>query len=174
MHSLTFETNVPTDHLLHLPDDLPAGILVRITVERLMDDTMTEDYQPRTDIGRLALAARKAYLADGGKLRSADEISEEVSRRRGGLYDLTTVDLEQTAKSVTIAETRENAGNGRPQAESDLIPVGDSVPPRTTLWVRLNALRNQAARKGELPAPMSWDQILAEAQHRRGEQERQP
>jgi hypothetical protein len=87
MHSLTFETNVPTDHLLHLPDDLPAGALVRITVERLADESMTEDYQPRTEIGRLALAARKAHLASGGKLLSADEISAEVRRRRGGLAD---------------------------------------------------------------------------------------
>lgn len=87
MHSLTFETNVPTDHLLHLPDDLPAGVLVRITVERLTDDPMTEDYQPRSEIGRLALAARKAYLAGGGELLSADDISAEVRRRRGGLSD---------------------------------------------------------------------------------------
>jgi hypothetical protein len=87
MHSLTFETNVPTDHLLHLPDDLPAGVLVRIAVEWLTDDPMTEDYQPRSEIGRLALAARKGYLAGGGELLSADEISAEVRRRRGGLSD---------------------------------------------------------------------------------------
>ncbi|MBK1643068.1 hypothetical protein CKO25_00035 [Thiocapsa imhoffii] len=87
MQSLTFETKVPTDHQVQLPDDLPVGVLVRITVERLTDDPMAEDYQPRTEIGRLALAARKAYLASGGELRSADEISEEVRRRRGGLSD---------------------------------------------------------------------------------------
>jgi len=75
----------PTDHLLHLPDDLPAGVLVRVTVERLTDDPMKDDYQPRTEISRLALAARKAHLAGGGKLLSAEEISAEVRRRRGGL-----------------------------------------------------------------------------------------
>ncbi len=56
-------------------------------------------------------------------------------------------------------------------AESDLISVDDSVPPRTALWARLNALRDQAAREGELPAPLSWDEILAEMQQRRGEQD---
>jgi hypothetical protein len=60
------------------------------------------------------------------------------------------------------------------EAESELIPVGDSVPPRTVLWARLNALRDQAACEGELPAPMSWDEILAEVQHRRGEQSSNP
>jgi hypothetical protein len=62
----------------------------------------------------------------------------------------------------------------RTAAESDVVPVGDSVPPRTALWARLSALRNQAAREGELPAPMSWDDILAEMQRRRGEQEPKP
>jgi len=42
---------------------------------------------PRTEIGRLALAARKAYIESGGKLLSAEEISAEVSRRRGGVSD---------------------------------------------------------------------------------------
>ncbi|AUB82644.1 hypothetical protein [Candidatus Thiodictyon syntrophicum] len=53
----------------------------------LTDDPMTGDYQPRTEIGRLALAARKAYIAGGGELLNADEISAEVRRRRGGLAD---------------------------------------------------------------------------------------
>jgi hypothetical protein len=87
MQSLTFETTVPTDHQVQLPDDLPVGVLVRVTVERLTDDPMAEDYQPRTEIGRLALAARKAYLEGGGELRSAEEISAEVRTRRGGLSD---------------------------------------------------------------------------------------
>ena len=59
-------------------------------------------------------------------------------------------------------------------AESDLIPVGDSVPPRTALWALLGALRDQGVREGELPEPMSWDDILAEVQRRRGEQEPKP
>jgi hypothetical protein len=77
----------PRPDELHVPDDLPAGVLVRITVERLTDDPMTEGYQPRSETGRLALAARKAHLAGGGELLSADEIGAEVRRRRGGLSD---------------------------------------------------------------------------------------
>ena len=56
-----------------------------------------------------------------------------------------------------------------PAAESDVIPVDDSVPPRTALWARLSALRDQAAREGALPKPMSWDEVLTEVQRRRGE-----
>ena len=53
--------------------------------------------------------------------------------------------------------------------ELDVIPVGDGVPPRTALWARLNALRDQAARDGELPDPMSWEEVSTEVQRRRGE-----
>ena len=63
------------------------GILEQGVVERLTDDPMAGDYQPRTEIGRLALAARQAYLAGGGELLGVDDISAEVSRRRGGLSD---------------------------------------------------------------------------------------
>lgn len=46
-------------------------------------------------------------------------------------------------------------------AESDVTPVAEGVPPRTALWARLDALRDQAAREGELPKPMSWDEVLS-------------
>lgn len=56
-------------------------------------------------------------------------------------------------------------------AESGVMPIQDSVPARTALWTRLSALRDQAMRDGELPTPMSWDEILAEVQRRRGERD---
>ncbi|MEE4379484.1 MAG: hypothetical protein V2J55_18515 [Candidatus Competibacteraceae bacterium] len=87
MDCLTFETRVNTDHLVRLPDDLPVGALVRIHVEPLTVPALAERYQPRTEIGRLALAARKAYIETGGKLLTAEEINEEVRRRRGGVAD---------------------------------------------------------------------------------------
>lgn len=55
--------------------------------------------------------------------------------------------------------------------ESDVIAVRESVPPRTALWRRLQALRDQAAQDGELPEPMPWDEVLSEVQRRRGEQD---
>ncbi|MCP4702699.1 MAG: hypothetical protein GY862_38445 [Gammaproteobacteria bacterium] len=85
MNAMTFEIRVGEDHLVHLPNELPAGTLVRIRVEQLGGDAVADRYQPRTEIGRLALAARKAYIKDGGKLLSVDEINEEVRRRRGGV-----------------------------------------------------------------------------------------
>ncbi len=35
MNSLTFDTRIKPDHLLHLPDDLPVGTPVRVTIEPL-------------------------------------------------------------------------------------------------------------------------------------------
>ena len=45
--------------------------------------------------------------------------------------------------------------------------IGDSIPPRTALWSQLAALREQAAREGVLPEPLSWDGVLAESARRR-------
>ncbi|MCP4695619.1 MAG: hypothetical protein GY862_02045 [Gammaproteobacteria bacterium] len=73
------------DHLVHLPDELPAGALIRIRIEQFIDDAAVDRYQPHTEIGRLALAARKAYIGAGGKLLTADEINEEVRSRRGSV-----------------------------------------------------------------------------------------
>ena len=87
MNTWVFETRISTNHIVHLPDELPVGALVRIHVEPLTDNDAVNHYEPRTEIGRLALAARRAYLKAGGKLLTADEINEEVRRRRGGVSD---------------------------------------------------------------------------------------
>ncbi len=87
MNSLSFETRVSTDHLVQLPSELPVGALIRIVVERVSNDAVADHYQPRTDIGRLALAARHAYLESGGKLLSLDEVNAEVRQCRGGVAD---------------------------------------------------------------------------------------
>jgi hypothetical protein len=87
MNSLTFEARVNAEHLVAVPDEVPVGTLVRIRVEPLTGDPLLDNYQPRTEIGRLALAARRAYIEGGGKLLTADEVNEEVRQRRGGVSD---------------------------------------------------------------------------------------
>jgi hypothetical protein len=52
-----------------------------------------------------------------------------------------------------------------------LAPVPDSVAPRTPLWARLAALRERAEKEGVLPEPLSWDGVLAEVEHRRGDRD---
>jgi hypothetical protein len=56
-----------------------------------------------------------------------------------------------------------------PIDSGQLRPVSADTPPRTSLWGQLEALREQAARQGVLPEPLSWDGILAEMERRRGE-----
>ena len=89
MNAVTFETIVTADHQLHceLPASLPEGSAVKVTVEPILQDYLLNHYEPQTDIGRAALAARRAYIEGGGKLMSLDEINDEVRRRRGGLAD---------------------------------------------------------------------------------------
>ena len=53
--------------------------------------------------------------------------------------------------------------------DAPLLPVAEDAEPRTALWQRLSALRRQAEKNGELPEPMSWDEVLAETQRRRGD-----
>ncbi len=56
-----------------------------------------------------------------------------------------------------------------PEVGEPLVPVADSVAPRTPLWAQLTALREQAEQAGELPEPLAWDALLAEVERRRGE-----
>lgn len=51
--------------------------------------------------------------------------------------------------------------------EAPIAPLPEETPPRTALWAQLTALREQAQQEGVLPEPMTWDEILAEAAHRR-------
>jgi hypothetical protein len=46
---------------------------------------VVDDYRPRTELGRDLLALRRAYVRDGGKLFSWEEIEAEVADRRGGV-----------------------------------------------------------------------------------------
>jgi hypothetical protein len=55
--------------------------------EALFDETWA-NYQPKTALGRKLLELRRAYLASGGTLLSADELDEEIRERRGGISDV--------------------------------------------------------------------------------------
>ncbi len=52
-----------------------------------------------------------------------------------------------------------------------IAPIDENTAPRTDLWRQLEALRAQAAQTGDLPDPMAWDAVLAEAERRRGERD---
>lgn len=54
-------------------------------------------------------------------------------------------------------------------SEATISPVPADAPPRTLLWVQLEALRAQAQQEGTLPAVLTCDEILAEVERRRGE-----
>jgi hypothetical protein len=45
------------------------------------------EYMPRTELGKKLLALRQAYVANGGRLLSADALDEELHSRRGGVSD---------------------------------------------------------------------------------------
>lgn len=47
----------------------------------------SKDYQPRTELGRKLMAARRRIVASGEKLLSRAEVSREVKERRGGSID---------------------------------------------------------------------------------------
>lgn len=51
-------------------------------IEKLID----LNYTPRTELGRLALAARREYFESGGRPLSLEEISREVAELRGGTH----------------------------------------------------------------------------------------
>lgn len=73
---------------------------------------------------------------------------------------------------VTILDEPADLSPGEPgDQEAALVPIPDHAPPRTALWSRLSAIREQAGREGLLPEPLSWDGILEEVERRRGERD---
>jgi len=66
--------NTALAHASELREDVPT------------DDLADLGYEPTTQLGRSALAARREYLASGGKPLSREEINREVAERRGGTH----------------------------------------------------------------------------------------
>lgn len=48
-----------------------------------LEDEAWVDYRPKTPLGRKLLELRRAYLASGGRLLSAEALDEEMRERRG-------------------------------------------------------------------------------------------
>jgi hypothetical protein len=65
---------------------IPAGSLsafIRDAIAEKRARTSAATRKPRSPLGKALLAARKEYLAAGGKPLSWAEVREEVARRRG-------------------------------------------------------------------------------------------
>ncbi|MEA1052696.1 hypothetical protein U5801_23210 [Lamprobacter modestohalophilus] len=88
-HAVQIETVINAETIRTFPELQPLlGHRVRVTVDPLEQDVLEDPYQPSSQIGRLALQARDAYIASGGRLMSAEDIAEEVRQRRGGRSDV--------------------------------------------------------------------------------------
>jgi hypothetical protein len=65
-----------------MPEDTYSDPVERLT-DPVIRDPVLDHYRPQTEIGRMLLALRRAYLERGGKLMTQDEILADVRRRRG-------------------------------------------------------------------------------------------
>lgn len=66
---------------------LPGSAVTADTTQVEHMNEPTASYEPKTAFGKRLLALRKAYLENGGKLLSPDELDAEMEARRGGLGD---------------------------------------------------------------------------------------
>jgi hypothetical protein len=82
MNAIVFETRTAEDHLLHLPDDIPPGLRVRVTIEPL-----PEAETGPTPLGAELRAIRQRALAKGMRLQSVEAILDEVRQGRAEAGD---------------------------------------------------------------------------------------
>jgi len=87
MSQLTFETRIQKDHLVRLPDELPVGARIRITVEPLPATGPGIALDTTSALGRRLAAIRRRAIDSGMTLQSADEILAEVHEGRGEAGD---------------------------------------------------------------------------------------
>lgn len=62
-------------------------------------DSVSRDYLPRTLLGIRLLALRRAYVANGGRPISAEQLDGEMRIRRG---EASAEDLERFAKAAAV------------------------------------------------------------------------
>lgn len=84
MSDLILETRVNPDHILHLPEGLPVNARIRIHIEQLDDEAMSQAFEARTPLGLRLSQLRNANLEGGGRLLTPDELDTELRERRGG------------------------------------------------------------------------------------------
>lgn len=70
------------DRTLH---SRPAGATAAPRETRTRPKTRAATFRPKTELGRELWALRQKILASGEPLLDADEIEQEVARRRGGI-----------------------------------------------------------------------------------------
>lgn len=89
MNAISFEVMVTSEHRLYfeLPESLPVGSTLKVTLEPVVHDSVLDDYQPCTELGHRLVALRRNYLQSGGKLLTWPELDAEMRRRRGGVAD---------------------------------------------------------------------------------------
>ena len=95
----------------------------------------------------------------------------EVDARHGVVLRLPTSVSPGRHRLAVVVDPPQDSAEQTLNAKSPvpLGPIAACEPPRTDLWRRLEKLRCQAAQTGDLPAPMSWDAVLAATAQRRGE-----
>lgn len=87
MTQLTFETHIQNDHLVRLPDELPVGARIRITVEPLPASKPGGASETTSALGQRLAAIRRRAIDTGMTLQCADEILAEVHEGRAEAGD---------------------------------------------------------------------------------------
>jgi hypothetical protein len=86
------EPTMPAPNQMGIPEICPTYVLgnTAMTIHIgavITGDSVVDNYQPRTELGRKLLALRRAYVIAGGLLLDGDALDAEVQLRRGGIAD---------------------------------------------------------------------------------------
>ena len=90
MNAVTFETVVTVEHPLHVPEELPVGCRLRVTVEPIGNsdqDNRGQTFSPQSELGQTLLAIRQRAIAKGMRLQTVDEILDEIHHDRAETGD---------------------------------------------------------------------------------------
>lgn len=72
----------------YVPYHYSAPVSVSInSALHITGDTVTDYYQPRTELGKKLLDLRREYVLNGGRLLTETELADEIRLRGGGVLD---------------------------------------------------------------------------------------